>query len=120
MKNRKPEADAGIAMQQNPGTGFANLAFEQFRAGLHRYLLRRLRSAENAQDLAQEVYLRLLRFSDRKLVQHPEAYVYRVAFNVLCEFKLHEKRDPVSFDSDAVALLAEQIPDDIAPPDEIL
>lgn len=95
--------------------GFAAFAYAQFRAGLHRYLLRRLRSADRAQDLAQEVYLRLLRFADRELVQCPEAYVYRVAFNVLCEFRLSEQRQRVAFDSDEMARVAEQLAQDEEP-----
>lgn len=100
--------------------GFAALAFEQFQGGLQRYLLRRLRNSENAQDLAQEVYLRLLRFGDRKLVQRPAAYVYRVAFNVLCEFKLHEEKNVVAFDSEAVDLLTGEVAAEGLPPEEIL
>lgn len=82
------------------GTGFAGEAFAHFRDGLRRYLLRRLRSREEADDVAQEVYLRLLRVSDTNSVQHPQAYVYRVASNVLYEFTLHRNREIVAFDSE--------------------
>ena len=99
--------------------GFAAFAYAQFRAGLHRYLLRRLRSADRAQDLAQEVYLRLLRFADRELVQCPEAYVYRVAFNVICEFRLSEQRQRVAFDSDEMARLAEQLAQEEEPIEDL-
>jgi len=100
------------------GSGLAALAFEHFRGGLQRYLVRRLRNGEDAQDLAQEVYLRLLRFGDEELVRRPESYVYRVAFNVLCEFKLSTGRDPVAFDSETVARLAEEFPaEELSPED---
>ena len=36
-------------------------SLEQLRTGLYRYLLRRLHNAQSAEELAQEVYLRLLR-----------------------------------------------------------
>ena len=48
--------------------GFVESAFEQYHAGLHRFLMRRLRSTHHAQDLAQETYLRLLR------MDHPEMF----------------------------------------------
>jgi len=102
------------------GSGFAALAFDTFQERLHRFLLRRLRSRENAEDLAQEVYLRLLRFSDGDLVKQPQAYLYQVAFNVLCEFKLQEKKQVVSFDSAAAAVVADKLAADSAPPEEAL
>lgn len=96
----------------------AALAFEQFRVGLYRFLVRRLRSTENAEDLAQEVYLRLLRAADTQQVKCPQAYVYRVAFNVLYEFKLRERGDRTVFDSEALAQAVEGLPDDAALPEE--
>ncbi len=105
----KPAAGSGA---------FARAAFGQFRAGLYRYLLRKLRSAESAEDLTQEVYLRLLRTADRKLVRNPQAYVFGVAFNVLYEFRLNEAQNPVDFDSEAVAQLGETLPGETEPPEE--
>lgn len=100
---------AGRSRASSKGSRFAALAFEQFGAGLYRYLLNSLRHRDTAEDLAQEVYLRLLRFADSELVRSPEDYVYRVAFNVLHEFRLHEKRLPLVFDSDAAATVAEEL-----------
>lgn len=98
--------------------GSARLPFGQFREGLYRYLLRKLRQAENAEDLTQEVYLRLLRTPDRKLVRNPQAYVFGVAFNVLYEFKLDEQHNPVAFDSPAVERLEDVLPDPADAPDK--
>lgn len=98
--------------------GFARLAFEHYRLGLHRYLLRRLRDSESARDLSQEVYLRLLRFTEQDLVQQPEAYLYRVAYNVLCDFKLREGQNRVEFDSEAFERHAMSLPDESASQEE--
>jgi len=81
---------------------FVGSAFEQYNTGLHRFLMRRLRSRHNAQDLAQETYLRLLRMNDHELVRKPQAYLYRIAANLVYEFKLREHNDPVAFDSEVV------------------
>ena len=81
--------------------------FEQYRVGLHRFLMRRLRCADHAQDLAQEAYMRLLRVEDAEIVRQPQAYLYRIASNLAYEFKLRERREPVTFNSDVVEQLAE-------------
>ena len=86
---------------------FAGSAFEQYHAGLQRFLMRRLRSAQNAQDLAQETYLRLLRLESGELVRKPQAYLYRIAANLVYEFKLRERKEPVTFDSEVVEHAAE-------------
>lgn len=100
-------------------SSLATLAFGQFRAGLHRYLLRRLGSMQHVEDLAQEVYLRLLRAPDARTVRHPQAYLYRVAFNVLCEFRFHRKNSCVSFDSDAADDAVDRLSDDSASTEEL-
>lgn len=112
--------EIGKSGRQQRAASFAKLAFDHYRTGLHRYLLRRLRNTEHARDLAQEVYLRLLRFSEKELVKRPEAYVYRVAFNVLCDFKLREEHDRVAFDSETFERLAGEVEDDSPSPDEAL
>jgi RNA polymerase sigma-70 factor (ECF subfamily) len=93
-------------------------AFAHFGSGLRRYLLRRLRCANDADDLAQEVYLRLLRVSAADSVECPQAYVYRVAGNVLYEFALHRTRGVVTFDSEAADRAANHLADDAATPEE--
>jgi RNA polymerase sigma factor (sigma-70 family) len=94
----------------------AGNACEQYHTELHRFLLRRLRSAQNAQDLAQEAYLRLLRVEHAELVRKPRAYLYRIAVNLVSEFRLRERREPITFDSQALDEVAETASD--TPPDE--
>ncbi len=49
------------------------------------YLRSRLANEQDAQDLAQEAYLRLLRVPDKTLVRDPVAYLFRIARNLLHE-----------------------------------
>lgn len=56
--------------------------------GLTRYLERRVPVSIDAQDLAQEVYLRLLRVEGFDSIAEPRAYLYRVASNVAAEWRL--------------------------------
>lgn len=48
----------------------------------------RLGDSPDLPDLAQEVFLRLLRIKQPELIRDPEAYVYRVALNVAQEWRL--------------------------------
>lgn len=73
--------------------------------------MRRLRSVQHAQDLAQEAYLRLLRIERAELVRKPRAYLYRIAVNLVSEFRLREQREPVTFDSQTFEDAAEQTSD---------
>lgn len=58
---------------------------------LVRYLASRLPIEEDARDLAQEAYLRLLRLDPSNLVRHPEAYLFRIAANLVHEHWLKTK-----------------------------
>jgi RNA polymerase sigma-70 factor (ECF subfamily) len=55
---------------------------------LLRFLRARLASAHDAEDLAQEVYLRLMRVTDNERIRNPRAYILRVAANVVHEWRL--------------------------------
>lgn len=59
---------------------------------LQRFIARRIRAAD-VRDVAQEVYVRLLRLSRTHLIRNPEAYLYRVASNLLYEFELNRRTD---------------------------
>jgi RNA polymerase sigma factor (sigma-70 family) len=96
-----------IAKKPRGEPSFAGSAFERYHGDLQRFLMRRLRSVQNAQDVAQETYLRLLRLDRGELVRKPQAYLYRVAANLVYEFKLREANEPVTFDSEALDRAAE-------------
>ena len=57
----------------------------EHRERLPRYLRSRLSNDADAQELAQEAYLRLLRISRTELIRHPQAYLYRIASNLVNE-----------------------------------
>lgn len=59
-----------------------------WNAGLTRFLRRRLPQQIDAQDLVQEVYVRLLRVEKLELIEEPQAYLYRVASNVASEWRM--------------------------------
>jgi RNA polymerase sigma-70 factor (ECF subfamily) len=82
-------------------------AFEEYRLGLQRFLQGRSQVPQTAADLAQEVYLRILRFPPGEVVQQPQAYLYRIAANVVHDFNLRARSSLVTCDSRVVEDFAE-------------
>jgi len=62
---------------------------------LVRFIARRLRSVADARDVAHEAYVRLLRVKRKDLIRDPQAYLYRIAVNILYEFELKKKADAI-------------------------
>lgn len=71
---------------------------------LRGYLAKRLRRPQDVDDLAQEVYLRMLRVPDDNMIENPQAYLITVANNLLKEHWTQEARDRGAFDVDDPAL----------------
>jgi len=86
---------------------FARSAFEKYTVELHRFLLRRIRRPADADDLVQEVFMRLLRMDQADRVRKPLAYLYGIAFHVVREFQMKEEQDRVICDSSTLEQLTE-------------
>jgi RNA polymerase sigma-70 factor (ECF subfamily) len=80
---------------------------EQYAPQLYRYLIKRLRSRQDAEDLVQSVFLRFLQTPRNELIRQPRAYLYKIAVNVIIELRLRRQKDPVLIDSDTAAERAE-------------
>jgi RNA polymerase sigma factor (sigma-70 family) len=65
---------------------------EEWHGDLVQFLIRRTNMPADAQDLAQEVYLRLLRADRLDLIHQPRSYLLRIAANVLYEWRLKARR----------------------------
>jgi RNA polymerase sigma-70 factor (ECF subfamily) len=87
-------------------------------SSLHRFLLRRLKAEEDAADVAQEVYLKMMRLERVHLIRQPQAYLYFLAAQVMHEQRMREQRIPVLFDSEAVESLTQSA--EFASPDEFV
>jgi RNA polymerase sigma-70 factor (ECF subfamily) len=81
---------------------------------LLRYLRLRLRGDAEARDIAQEAFLRFLRLSEPERVQNPDAYIFRIAGNLLWERRLREGSARQSRLLEEDALIAEHTPLDLA------
>jgi RNA polymerase sigma-70 factor (ECF subfamily) len=62
---------------------YAGALFEQYSGLLQRFLRRRIDDTEEAADLVQDVYLRLVRTRDLQRIAHPKAFLFQTATNLL-------------------------------------
>jgi RNA polymerase sigma factor (sigma-70 family) len=76
-----PEVDADLSLEQ---------LNRRFRPALMAFFLRRLGSHAEAEDMIQEVFIRLAT-KEAAQVQSPEAYVFRMAVNLLRDRSRREK-----------------------------
>jgi RNA polymerase sigma factor (sigma-70 family) len=65
---------------------------------LRRFLSQRLRNVSDTSDLAQEVFLRLMRVEHHETIRSPEAYLFTVASHVLHQHTLRQSMTPVTVD----------------------
>jgi RNA polymerase sigma-19 factor, ECF subfamily len=78
---------------------------QRWNRSLLRFLGRRVRSTVDIEDLAQEIYLRLLRARDLGDVRNPQAYLLRVASHVVVEWRDHQPRPDLLVEIDDDALI---------------
>src|SRR5687768_8854034 len=66
--------------------------FRQWRSPLRKFLLAKgaVRQAD-LDDVAQEVFLRLLRYERAELIEHPQAYLFKMASNVAAEWAIRAR-----------------------------
>jgi RNA polymerase sigma factor (sigma-70 family) len=84
---------------------------------LRRFLAVRLRNADDVPDLAQEVFLRLLRVEGYESIRSPEAYLFTIASHVIHQHAVRRSSEPVSVDiTEMVSELRTSASDD--PPDQ--
>lgn len=93
-----------MSTANDDGDAFRNRWFRELLSGagsdLQRFLRSRLSHGDQAQDLAQEVYLRLLRMDDLRVIRNPRAFALRLAAHVAHEWRmLARNRMPHSQDA---------------------
>lgn len=64
--------------------------FHEWRKPMRRFLLSKAGgvSAADVDDVAQEVFLRIMRYDKAELIEHPRAYLFRIAANVAAEWSI--------------------------------
>ncbi len=77
-----------IAAMSLADQNWLNQLVEESGEALIRFLGRRLANRAEAEDLAQEVYLRLMRVVDVNSIRDPHSFALRVAANVAYEWRM--------------------------------
>lgn len=96
-------------------TDLAAALFKARGEDLLGFLRRRLRSDADAKDIAQETYLRFIRLADPRRLDNAEAYLFRIAANLLWEHRMRQRTTITDADGALTAqLVAEQTPFDLA------
>src|SRR5258708_25288709 len=86
------------AAEQKPS--LVERLFAEHRAALQTFFLRRIRTKSDAADLAQEVYVRMLRIGDQEAIRNPVHYLYTVANNLVKEHAALDRRQASGIDID--------------------
>jgi RNA polymerase sigma factor (sigma-70 family) len=90
----------------------------RYGSRLRRFLSVRLRNAADVPDLAQEVFLRLLRVEGCESIRSPEAYLFTIASHVIHQHAMRRASEPVSID--IAAVFGElRTPSSDDPPDQV-
>lgn len=67
--------------------------FRRWHSPLRQFLAGRGRAwPADLDDVAQEVFLRLLRYEKVELVEHPQAYLFKMASNVVAEWAIRSRQ----------------------------
>ncbi len=84
----------------------------QYGRRLRRFLSVRLGNAADVSDLAQEVFLRLLRVEQHGTIQNPEAYLFTIASHVVHQHTVRRSNEPLSVDIGEVFAELKTLADD--------
>jgi RNA polymerase sigma factor (sigma-70 family) len=88
----------------DPKKRFVEKLFAEHRRALQAYFYRHIRTKSDAPDLAQEVYVRMLRLSDTEAIRNPELYLYTVASNLVKEHAVLDRRQTSHLDIDETSV----------------
>jgi RNA polymerase sigma factor (sigma-70 family) len=86
-----------------PKSSFVERLFAEHASALRAFFRRRIQTKADAQDLAQEVYLRMLRVADQEAIRNPVLYLYTVANNLVKEHAVLDRRQASSIDIEDIA-----------------
>lgn len=100
-------------MAQSENRSFVAMIAAHYGRRLRRFLSVHLRNVHDVPDLAQEVFLRLMRVNRQEAIRNPEAYLFTVASHVLQQHALRQTTNPTFVDiTDAVSELTSPADED--------
>jgi RNA polymerase sigma-70 factor (ECF subfamily) len=93
---------SGQRLHKEARYSFASEIVTRYGRRLLSFFTHRLRNRADAPDLAQEVFLRLMRVEHRESIRSPEAYLFTVASHVLNQHMLRQANTPGSIEISAM------------------
>jgi len=94
------ECSCVTVLVADPKPSLVERLFAEHRTALNAFFRRRIRSPADAPDLAQEVYVRMLRLKDQEAIRNPVPYLYTVANNLVKEHAVLDQRQASCIDID--------------------
>jgi RNA polymerase sigma-70 factor (ECF subfamily) len=88
----------------DPKKGLVERLFAEHGRALQAFFYRRIKTKSDAPDLAQEVYVRMLRVSDTDAIRNPELYLYTVANNLVKEHAVLDRQRASGVDIDEASV----------------
>jgi RNA polymerase sigma factor (sigma-70 family) len=82
---------------------FAATLASRYSRRLKQFFSARVRNRADAADLAQEVYLRLLRIENTESIRSPESYLFTIASHTLHQYTLRRTAAPEAVDIDEIS-----------------
>lgn len=93
------------------------VCFNQKRTALHRFLVRRVKDPDVAEELTQETWLRVMRREGSEYITNPKAYLFRIASNLSLDYlRSSQHRFEVAVEDD----ILEATPTDAPNPETIM
>jgi len=77
---------------------FVSTIANRYGQRLKRFFALRVRNGADVPDLAQEVFLRLMRSDRHETIRSPEAYLFTIASHVLHQHTLRQASTPAAFE----------------------
>ncbi len=91
-RSYKYDSSRALAMSDSSTQSRIAEWFRRWRSPLRKFLVGKgaVRVAD-LDDVAQEVFLRLLRYESAEVVEHPQAYLFKIASNVAAEWAIRAR-----------------------------
>ncbi|PHZ85208.1 RNA polymerase sigma factor [Paremcibacter congregatus] len=110
--------EKSLVRKQNAGRGaFMSRVVEEYQKGLHRFIYAKVKCQDVAAEITQETFLRIMRLDRPEELEYPQAYLYRVAHNLVID---KQRRDNLKVIDGSVDLDVEACEGTEASPEECL
>ncbi len=119
MEQERSDEDLMLGYRDGVVADF-ELLYQRLKGPLYRYLLRQVGQAGIAEELFQDIWMRVIRARRRyQPLAKFKTYLYHLAHNVLIDHYRHRNAGlPASYDTDAAEIIAVQAADKNQQPEE--